>query len=425
MKNIPLNDGKMTVDGTEVKGTFTWENGEAQLSSTSGTAYYDAIFTPTDTVNYDTVTVQVLVTITTRSTTNKAPMRTTVQNGTANTVLSAAGGRKLVSEAVANQSENIVIKPQITSDVTKAQVSIPASTVSQIKSETNAALTVSAPIADVTIPNGALDTLSSAGGTVNVVTEQVDQAVVLTLTADGKSVERVPGGVTLTVPAQDAGPGTVAVLVHEDGTRETIRKSIAEDGKVNVPLDGSAKVEIVDNSKEFTDVSASDWAADAVDFASAHELFNGTSETTFSPDQPMSRGMLATVLYNLEGSPAQTQGSGFGDVSSDAWYADGVAWAAENGIAGGYGDDRFAPEESITREDFVVMLWKYAGSPKAGDQVLPFADADQASDYAQEALRWAVEKGILSGHSDGQLAPRGTATRAQAAQILKRFMENA
>ena len=139
----------------------------------------------------------------------------------------------------------------------------------------------------------------------------------------------------------------------------------------------------------------------------------------------MSRGMLATVLYNLEGSPAQAQGSGFGDVSSDAWYADGVAWAAENGIAGGYGDDRFAPEESITREDFVVMLWKYAGSPKAGDQGLPFTDADQASDYAQEALRWAVEKGILSGHSDGQLAPRGTATRAQAAQILKRFMENA
>ena len=423
LREISIPTVTMKVGEKEVEGTFAWKNGNVQL--TDNEAMYDAIFTPTDTVNYDTATVQVKVTITTRSTTNKAPMRTTVQNGTANTVLSAAGGRKLVSEAVANQSENIVIKPQITSDVTKAQVSIPASTVSQIKSETNAALTVSAPIADVTIPNGALDTLSSAGGTVNVVTEQVDQAVVLTLTADGKSVDSVPGGVTLTVPAQDAGPGTVAVLVHEDGTRETIRKSVAEDGKVNVPLDGSAKVEIVDNSKEFTDVSASDWAADAVDFASAHELFNGTSETTFSPDQPMSRGMLATVLYNLEGSPAQAQGSGFGDVSSDAWYADGVAWAAENGIAGGYGDDRFAPEESITREDFVVMLWKYAGSPKAGDQVLPFADADQASDYAQEALRWAVEKGILSGHSDGQLAPRGTATRAQAAQILKRFMENA
>ena len=110
-------------------------------------------------------------------------------------------------------------------------------------------------------------------------------------------------------------------------------------------------------------------------------------------------------------------------MGSDAWYADGVAWATENGIANGYGNGQFGPDDSITREQFVVMLWKYAGSPQAGSQTLGFTDADQVSGYAKEALCWAVECGILSGY-DGQLAPGGTATRAQAAQMLKNFMEN-
>jgi hypothetical protein len=189
-------------------------------------------------------------------------------------------------------------------------------------------------------------------------------------------------------------------------------------------------VEIVDNSKSFADVPSTNWAADAVAFASAHELFSGTSETTFSPDQSMSRGMLATVLYSLEGRPDQALTmqdltDGYSDVSGDAWYAGGIAWAVENGIANGYGNGTFGPNDSITREQLAVMLWKYAGSPKASGQDLTFTDADQASSYAREALSWAVENGILSGYTNGQLAPGGTATRAQAAQMLKNFMESA
>ena len=193
---------------------------------------------------------------------------------------------------------------------------------------------------------------------------------------------------------------------------------------MSIPLNGSATVEIVDNSKDFTDVSPESWAADAVDFASAHELLSGTSETTFSPNLTMSRGMLATVLYRLEGSPELDLNDLFLDVSSDAWYAEGVTWAVENGIAGGYGDGQFGPDDNITREQFVVMLWRYAGSPEAGSQVLDFVDADQVSSFALEALCWAVENGILHGVGNGVLDPGGTATRAQAAQLLKNFMEN-
>ena len=180
----------------------------------------------------------------------------------------------------------------------------------------------------------------------------------------------------------------------------------------------------MDNSKEFTDVSPTSWEADAVAFASAHELFSGTSETTFSPNESMSRGMLATVLYRLEGCPDQEGATTYGDVSSDAWYADGVAWVTENGIANGYGDGQFGPNDNITREQFAVMLWNYAGRPAASSQVLDFTDADQAGSYALEALCWAAENGILNGYSNGQLVPGGTATRAQAAQMLKNFMEN-
>ena len=258
----------------------------------------------------------------------------------------------------------------------------------------------------------------------SVAAEKAEQSVVVTLAAGGEIVEQVPGGLTLTVPAEDAGPGTVAVLVHDDGTRETVRKSVVEDGVMSIPLSGSATVEIVDNSKEFADVSPESWEADAVAFASARELFSGTSETTFSPDQAMSRGMLATVLYRLDGSPAQELTDTFRDVGSDAWYAEGVAWAVENGIANGYSDGQFGPDESITREQFVVMLWRYAGSPESNSQVLDFADADQVNGYAQKALCWAVEKGIVHGVGNGMLDPGGAATRAQAAQLLKNFMEN-
>lgn len=355
---------------------------------------------------------------------SSTPITADVSNGTASTTLDTVTGSKLVAEAAASQSKSLVIKPEITGSVTKTSVSIPAATVSQLQSETKADLTVSTPIADVTIPSAALSTLSAAGGTVDVVTEHTGNTVALTLTANGETVEQVPGGVTLAVPAENAGPGTVAVLVHDDGTRETIPKSVVDNGVLNIPLDGTATIEIVDNSKSFEDVPETDWAADAVAFTSARELFNGTSDTTFSPNEPMSRGMLAAVLYNLEGRPDQTEAGPFSDVSSDAWYADGVAWAAQNGIVNGDGSGEFNPDADISREQFAVMLWKYAGSPDASGEDLDFTDAGEANDYAAEALRWAVSNGIMSGYGDGKLDPQGTATRAQAAQMLKNFLEN-
>ena len=224
------------------------------------------------------------------------------------------------------------------------------------------------------------------------------------------------------MPAANTTPGTVAVLIHEDGAREVVRKSVADNGTVTIPLDGSAKLEIVDNSKQFADVPATSWAADAVAFASSHELFNGASFTQFSPEQPMSRGMLAVVLHNLEGNPAQTLTGAFVDVDNSQWYAKGVAWAEAQGIIGGYGNGQFGPNDNITREQLAVMLWRYAGSPAATDRELHFADAHRASDWALEALRWATENGIINGKGGGILDPTGQATRAETAQMLCNFL---
>ena len=110
-------------------------------------------------------------------------------------------------------------------------------------------------------------------------------------------------------------------------------------------------------------------------------------------------------------------------MTSDSWYASAVAWAAEKGIVSGYGDGRFGPNDLITREQLAIMLWRYAGSPAPSAQALDFPDAGSASGYALEALRWAVENGIISGYGSGQLAPQGLATRAQVAQMMKNFLE--
>ena len=439
--------GSASYEGKDVPGTFTWAYDTVPLLSNTS---WPAIFTPAN-PNFESVTdiwVQVdLLNEPPKSSTSSsntspgggsagassagkpgeaaASTQTTVRNGASSTVLNTAAGDELVKEAAANQSGNVVIKPKITGGVTKTEVSLPASAVNRLGSETDAALTVSTPVADVTIPNESLGALSGAGGTVSVVTEQVNgNTVVLTLTAGGKDVESVPGGLTLTVPVEDAGPGTVAVLVYEDGARETIRWSVVEGDGIRIPLDGSATVEIVDNSRVFTDVPAENWAAGAVTFASAHELFNGTGNAAFSPELSMSRAMLATVLYNLEGNPELSLADGFSDVGSGTWYTAGVSWAAENGIVAGYGNGQFGPDDSITREQLAVMLWRYAGSPEADGQSLNFVDADQVSGYAKDAIYWATANGIINGCGDGRLDPVGLATRAQAAQMLKNFIEN-
>ena len=211
--------------------------------------------------------------------------------------------------------------------------------------------------------------------------------------------------VKVEIPARNVTPGTVVVIVHADGTEEIVRTSIVTKNGVALELTSSATVKVYDNSKFFSDVPAANWASDAVAFVSSRELFNGTGANTFSPNAPMTRQMLMTVLARLDGT----------DTSGNA-YAKGMEWAIRNGVSNGSD-----PEGKITREQLATMLWRYAGSPSVSGRMTGFVDADQISGYAEDAMLWATKAGIIGGKGNGQLDPKGYATRAEVAAMLMRY----
>lgn len=177
----------------------------------------------------------------------------------------------------------------------------------------------------------------------------------------------------------------------------------------------------------FTDVAKQNWFYDDVVYVYENGLMNGTSSTTFAPEQKTTRAMIVTILWRLEGSPAAKKAAAFQDVSAGAYYAEAVAWAAENGIVNGCGDGRFAPDDAITREQLAAILYRYSrycGQSTAATASLDsFSDAASVSGYAREALAWAYEAGIVRGTSDNQINPIGFATRAEAAAMLHRYLK--
>ena len=174
----------------------------------------------------------------------------------------------------------------------------------------------------------------------------------------------------------------------------------------------------------FTDVPSDAWYAEAVKYVTEQGLMNGTAENTFSPMLSMSRSMLVTVLYRLEGEPEADE-CAFTDVADGTWYTDAVAWAAANGIVTGINDTTFAPDAEITRESLAVILYRYAQMKELSQgetgNLTAFADGASVSDWAAEAMSWAVGEGILTGKSGNTLDPQGTATRAEVSTMLMRF----
>lgn len=224
------------------------------------------------------------------------------------------------------------------------------------------------------------------------------------------TVPKSAGEVKVEIPVEQVTPGTVAVIVHADGTEEIVKTSVVTETGVVLTLDGSATVKIVDNAKVFEDIhSVSHWTEDAVDFVVARGMFAGTSETTFSPNSHMTRAMLMTVLARLDG--VYTSGG-------SVWYEKGMEWAKANGVSDGSN-----PNGNITREQLATMLWRYAGSPTSSHSLDGYTNADEISGYALEAMRWANENGIINGYGNGLLGVKDNATRAQVAQMLMNFVK--
>lgn len=250
-----------------------------------------------------------------------------------------------------------------------------------------------------------------------VVTTQTSPDRVVTETTaspDGTVTAKIalPVGMTrasVTIPVARPTPGMVAVAVGADGEERVLPLSFVTETGVRLAAESGLTVRIEDRGRSFRDAPSSAWYGDSIRFVTARELFQGTGTETFAPDLPMDRAMLLTVLYRLDGQKNGTDGA--------TWYSAATDWAVEAGIS-----DGSQLNAAVSREQLAAMLYRYAGIQETTHAAPAHSDAGEVSAWAADAMAWAVETGILSGKPDGRLAPQDSASRAEVAAMLMRFV---
>ena len=260
--------------------------------------------------------------------------------------------------------------------------------------------------------------VSNGSAKVSSSTAAKDATVTVTLSPDkGYKLDKI----TVT----DASGKEIATTKKNDTSYTFTMPAFAVTVKVTYVKDDAAAEE---PTIGFNDVADKDWFADAVKYVADKGMMNGTSKTTFGPNDSTTRGMIVTVLYRLENEPSAAEAS-FTDVVSGQYYTNAVAWANANGIVTGYGNGKFGPNDKITREQLAAILYRYAQYKKydvsVGEDtnILSYADAQSVSAYAIPAMQWACGAGIVNG-SNGKLNPQNNATRAEVAAMLMRYCEN-
>lgn len=259
---------------------------------------------------------------------------------------------------------------------------------------------------------------SDSHGTIRADRSSADADTTVTLTAEPDDGYQL-AGLTVndedgkTIPLNDQGNGTYTFTMPA--------------GDVSVK---ATFAEAVSGDLPFEDISPGVWYEDGVRYVYEHGLMTGTGDAIFSPGVTTTRSMIATILWRMEGSPAVDYAMTFDDVVSDSWYGEAVRWAASEGIVLGYGDNRFGPDDIITREQMAAMFYRYAQykgydvSIGEDTDILSYTDFAEVSEYAVPAMQWAVGAGLINGTGSDTLSPRGDADRAQVAVILMRLCED-
>lgn len=215
------------------------------------------------------------------------------------------------------------------------------------------------------------------------------------------------------LPLAQLSESSVVVRVAADGSESVLPMTPMTKSGIVAEITGSMTLKVIDNAQQYKD--ANGWASGAISFVSSRKLFNGVGADRFDQKGTMTRGMLVTVIHRMEGKPAPVGTHSFGDVPSGTWFSEAVGWAAGAGVVTGYSKTVFAPDDSITREQMVAMLYRKSGSPKTA-----YLETG-ASAWARDAMSWAVSIGLIQGSEKGY-APKDNATRAEAAAILMRFI---
>jgi hypothetical protein len=398
------SDGSITTtvtDNTTGTKTETTTSSDGSKVNTTVTDAAGKVVSTTETVTETFANSTVVTETTTDADGNKTITETAKDDSkTVVSVIKPDGSQTM--DVAATNGVTVAIEANAQSEITKFDVTIPENT-----GEGDA----------VTLPV-----------TVNNFDAAGEVAINMTVQGSGAKVE-----VPVDVESADADAsldGLVAILVDDDGNEQIIKLSGVTDSGLLLNLEGgSNQIKLVDNSKTFADVEAdasSDWYEDAVSFVSAREIMNGDGglgATNFAPSTELSRGMMVQILFNLDNADADDIAGTdtFADTGS-AWYAQAANWALEQGVTNGYGNGTFGGDDLITREQAVTMLYRYAGEPDADASTLNgFVDAAGVSDYAQAAMAWATQAGIITGKNNVNLAATDTATRAEVAVMAKRF----
>ena len=247
-------------------------------------------------------------------------------------------------------------------------------------------------------------------GTVVTITPKPDEGYAvdrITVTdASGEPVEVRPNG-----------DGTYSFTQPSGAVTITVSFRLLTDAS-ECPRDASCPM------SGYTDLNMEAWYHDGIHYCLDEGLMDGVGMGLFAPNATTSRAMIVTILWRLQGSPEAEAAEMFTDVAPGDWYADAIAWAASEGVAEGYEDGSFRPNDAITREQLAAMLWRYAGSPGSDGALSAFVDWADTSSWAQQALSWAVAQGLITGVDSDSLSPKGQATRAQTATILMRFAQS-
>ena len=389
------------------------------------------------------------------------PKATVDSNGKAVATVTSAEFNALLDEAVEASATLIVIAPTGAERATDISVELPRRALSGVIDETDAGLAVRTHLGETNIPNSTLaKILEEANGQdltvrmeehpaseartllankADIPADRLEDASVteVTITSGSKSITSFGGrAITLLLPVSESlfqtGERCVVYQISESGAVDELTGLCRRQNNqlwVEVTTTHlSTFVAVPPIRLPFTDVKESDWFYDAVVYAYINELFNGTSATTFSPNDTMTRAMLVTVLWRMEGEPTMNSTEPFNDVVAGNWYTNAVVWASGSGIVNGTSATTFDPDGSVTREQIAAILYRYAKTKgwdvSSASGLGSFPDSEQVSDWAARAIEWTYAEGLITGKDGGRLDPQGQASRAEVATILMRFLES-
>lgn len=404
--------GTMQDSGTDVPGTFTWDEPETVPAVGAYTAAWT--FTPDDAQHYETVHGTVQLTVQEASKPDdggSSSDRDTSSSGTVKTETTKNNDGSVTKTETKKDGTKVETTTGKDGSVSKTTTNPNGSSVTETKAANGSTGTVKTDkngqtTAETALSSKAIEDAKKSGEPVKAPVEV--EATRNSNTAPTVKVElpKNSGDTKVEIPVSNVKPGTVAVLVHADGTEEIVKNSLPTEDGIQLTVNGGATVKIVDNSKDFAD-TRNHWAKDAIDFVSARGLVSGMSGTTYAPDASTTRAQLWTILARQSGA----------DLTSGAtWYEKAQNWAKEKGISDGTN-----PNGTINRAQMVTMLWRAMGQSAAGSAA-NFTDVPADSYYAQ-AVAWAIENGITAGVGGGRFDPNATCTRAQIAAFLARSMK--